>query len=56
MMEYVLLGSSLQDGLLGWITVGINTTETREVIPAVYYGSNGGVESGDSIGLGTGSA
>ncbi|KKY22159.1 putative extracellular dioxygenase [Phaeomoniella chlamydospora] len=42
-VEYVLLGDSIEDGVLAWITIGINVTETSTVNAAAYYGENGGV-------------
>ena len=30
-MEYVLLGERVIDGILGWISIGINATESRHV-------------------------
>ncbi len=31
MMEYVLLGERVTDGILGWISIGINPTDSRQV-------------------------
>lgn len=31
MMEYVLLGEQVTDGILGWISIGINATDSRQV-------------------------
>lgn len=52
MMEYVLLGNSVEDGILGWITIGIDTTEVRTVSAAANYGSGGGVSNGNGFGGG----
>lgn len=53
MVEYVLLGDSIEDGLLAWASVGINTTESYDVSAAASYYASGGVENEDS-GLGGG--
>ncbi|KAK3899841.1 Intradiol ring-cleavage dioxygenase [Staphylotrichum tortipilum] len=34
-MEYVVLGKGVADGLLSWLSFGINTTLAREISPAV---------------------
>lgn len=41
-MEYVLLGTDVQDGLLGWISFGINTTLSKEITAAATYYQTGG--------------
>ncbi|KAL9622389.1 MAG: hypothetical protein Q9160_003232 [Pyrenula sp. 1 TL-2023] len=50
MLKYVLLGDSVEDGLLGWITIGIDTTEVRTVAAAGNYGSDGGSSNGNGSG------
>ncbi|EJC99938.1 aromatic compound dioxygenase [Fomitiporia mediterranea MF3/22] len=55
-MEYVLLGDDITDGILAWSSLGINTTASYDVSPAVYYTENGGVENPDSGAPGGGSA
>ncbi|KAK3375899.1 Intradiol ring-cleavage dioxygenase [Lasiosphaeria ovina] len=42
-LEYVLLGSAIEDGLLGWISFGINSTLHRDVSAAVTLTEDGGV-------------
>ncbi len=42
-IEYVLLGDSVADGLFGFLTVGVNSTFTRTVTPAVTLTEGGGV-------------
>ncbi len=42
-MEYVVLGSGVGDGLLSWLSFGINTTLAREINPAVTLYESGGV-------------
>ncbi|UKZ90118.1 uncharacterized protein TrAFT101_005147 [Trichoderma asperellum] len=50
-LEYVLLGTDVQDGLLGWISFGINTTLSKEVNAAATYYQTGG-ESNPNAGGG----
>lgn len=42
-VEYVMLGNSLSDGILAFITIGIDVNDDFEVGIAVYYGEDGGV-------------
>lgn len=50
--NYVMLGETLQDGLLAWLTLGVNTTLSNTISPAATYYATGGVEStsGESTG------
>lgn len=50
-VEYVLLGDGVGDGLLGWITVGIDPTEVRSVAAAANYGSSGGSSNPGGVSL-----
>lgn len=52
-MEYAMLGDSIEDGLLGWLAFGINTTQSSHISPAVFLYEEGGVENPDS-GMGGG--
>ncbi|TAQ88232.1 hypothetical protein B7494_g3467 [Chlorociboria aeruginascens] len=47
--EYVLLGDSLSDGLLMWISVGLNTTANYNSLAqaAAVWGAGGGVSTGN---------
>ena len=47
-VEYVLLGDTLADGIFAWISVGINASASASVQPAVVYGANGGVVNANS--------
>lgn len=47
-VEYVLLGDTVADGIFAWITVGIDSTANYTVSPAATYGENGGVANADS--------
>lgn len=47
-VEYVLLGDTVEEGLLGWIAFGIDTTLSKTVNAAAYYYADGGVSSSSS--------
>ncbi|KAK1990369.1 aromatic compound dioxygenase [Colletotrichum falcatum] len=51
-LKYVRLGDDLGDGLLMWITIGINTTAdyNDKVTPAAHYYEGGGVDQGNGGG------
>ncbi|KAE8146763.1 extracellular dioxygenase [Aspergillus avenaceus] len=53
-IEYVFLGDDVTDGIFGWVSVGIDTTEDTDVTPAAYYTQDGGVENESSGGMGGG--
>lgn len=42
-VEYVLLGDKLSDGILGWISIGIDPTADNEISSAATYYKSGGV-------------
>jgi hypothetical protein len=42
-LEYVYLGEAAGDGLLGWITIGIDPTVKKEAHPAATWTEDGGV-------------
>ncbi|KAK1754266.1 Intradiol ring-cleavage dioxygenase [Echria macrotheca] len=42
-VQYVMLGDGVGQGLLAWIAFGVNTTLGREVVPAVTLTEEGGV-------------
>lgn len=47
--KYVYLGDDLNDGLFGWITIGVNTSASYEPTYSYTYGASGGTEvSGNS--------
>ncbi|KAI9713191.1 MAG: hypothetical protein M1820_001176 [Bogoriella megaspora] len=52
-VEYVLLGDTVDDGLLGWVSFGINITANYSVNPAATLTSEGGVAD-NSTGSGAG--
>ncbi|KAK4246552.1 Intradiol ring-cleavage dioxygenase [Corynascus novoguineensis] len=41
-MEYTLLGDSIEDGLFAWLAFGIDTSRSEAVVPAVYLEEGGG--------------
>ena len=53
-MEYVLLGDSVADGLFGWLSFGIDTSNSFNVTPAAYLTDNGGVANSNNQGQGQG--
>lgn len=54
-IEYVLLGDDLSDGLFGWITIAVNTSATYDPNYSFVYTANGSVaDSGGSGGAGGG--
>ncbi|KAH8898445.1 aromatic compound dioxygenase [Thozetella sp. PMI_491] len=50
LMQYTLLGDSIEDGLLAWLAFGINTTYSSTVTPAAFYYASGGVANANSGG------
>ncbi|KAK2042843.1 aromatic compound dioxygenase [Colletotrichum somersetense] len=52
-LKYVRLGDDLSDGLLMWITIGINTTANYndDVTPAAHYYEGGGVDQSNGGGF-----
>ena len=51
-MEYVLLGDNIGDGILAWVSFGINTTVSHTVSAAATWTADGGVSNGNSSGPG----
>lgn len=49
-MEYVLLGDSVEDGILAWLSFGINLSSSHSITPAATYYADGGVVNDDSTG------
>lgn len=52
-VEYAYLGDDLEDGLLAWVHVGYNSSDSISVSPGAYFYGTGGVESTNS-GMGGG--
>lgn len=49
-VEYALLGSSVEDGLLAWISVGVDMTSEYSVNAAATYTADGGVSTSTTEG------
>lgn len=50
--NYVLLGDTVEDGLLGWVAFGIDTTLSKEVSAAAYLYAEGGISNSNGGGGG----
>lgn len=48
-VEYVLLGDNLSDGILAWISIGVDPTADSEVSSAATHYSSGGVTNENSM-------
>jgi hypothetical protein len=44
-MEYSSLDDALDDGLIAWLSMGVNTMYLHEIVPAVTYYEDGGVSN-----------
>lgn len=44
-LEYIKLGDNIEDGLLAWISIGVNMSFTREVWAAATLYADGGVQN-----------
>lgn len=53
-VEYVLLGDSVEDGIFAWVTVGVNSTASQTTNPASTLTEDGGVANENSMGGGMG--
>ena len=47
-VEYVYIGDDISDGVLGWISIGVDMTNSESVTPAASYYRTGGVMSDSS--------
>ncbi|KAF2635854.1 aromatic compound dioxygenase [Massarina eburnea CBS 473.64] len=47
-MEYVLLGDDVTDGIFAWIAFGMDTSSNYTISPAAYLYADGGVENENS--------
>lgn len=50
MMEYVLLGKTLSEGILAWTSIGINASSSYSVSAAATIYETGGVENENGMG------
>lgn len=53
-VEYVLLGDTVEDGLLGWLAFGIDPTLSKNVNAAATLYETGGVQNSNGGGGGPG--
>lgn len=47
-MSYVRLGDNIEDGILAWISLGVDTTNTRTVHNAAMLSEDGGISNDES--------
>ena len=47
-MEYVLLGDKVEDGLFAWLAFGVDTTLSNKISPATFLYEEGGVANPNS--------
>ncbi|KAK6076164.1 gpi anchored dioxygenase [Seiridium cupressi] len=52
-LEYLLLGDNVSDGVFSWITIGVDLTATYETSYAALLTTSGGVSSSSSCSVGT---
>ena len=50
LMEYALLGDGVEDGILAWITVGIDVSADHSVSSAATWTEHGGVANEGGMG------
>lgn len=50
LMEYALLGDGVEDGILAWITVGIDVSADHSVSSAATWTEHGGVANAGGMG------
>lgn len=48
MIEYVLLGDDISEGVFGWLAFGIDASASYNVTPAAYLSADGGVTNENS--------
>ncbi|KAH0367061.1 aromatic compound dioxygenase, partial [Aureobasidium melanogenum] len=53
-VEYILLGDDVSDGVLAWISMGVDMTNNQTVSPAGNYYRTGGLMDSSSSGMGGG--
>lgn len=49
-IEYVLLGDDVSEGIFGWLAFGLDTTNSFDITPAAYLTEDGGVANENSGG------
>lgn len=53
-MEYIMLGDSIEDGIMAWITIGIDANAVYSVASAATWTEHGGVANSNSGAGGSG--
>ncbi|KAI5268797.1 intradiol ring-cleavage dioxygenase [Aureobasidium subglaciale] len=53
-VRYILLGDDITDGVLAWISMGVDMTNNQTITPAGNYYRTGGVMDSSSSGMGGG--
>lgn len=53
-VEYILLGDDITDGVLAWISMGVDMINNQTITPAGNYYRTGGVMDSSSSGMGGG--
>lgn len=48
-VEWVMLGDDIADGVMAWISIGIDSTYDRELTPAATFYKTGGVANENSM-------
>ena len=49
-LQYVLLGDDISEGILAWISIGIDTTQNYTTTAASTWTDHGGVANSNSVG------
>ncbi|KEQ92056.1 hypothetical protein AUEXF2481DRAFT_8026 [Aureobasidium subglaciale EXF-2481] len=53
-VQYILLGDDITDGVLAWVSMGVDMTNNQTITPAGNYYRTGGVMDSSSSGMGGG--
>lgn len=53
-VEYVLIGDDISEGVLAWVAIGVDMSQSYSVTPAAAYYRTGGVMGDSSSGMGGG--
>ncbi|KAF2846335.1 aromatic compound dioxygenase [Plenodomus tracheiphilus IPT5] len=53
LIEYILLGDDVSEGVFGWLAFGMDTSNAFNITPAAYMTADGGVEN-ENAGMGGG--
>lgn len=53
-VEWVMLGEDVSDGIMAWISIGIDPSADDEISSAATIFQDGGIERENSMGMGGG--